>query len=422
MKATFTEDTMRRLSERRGERVVVHDPKLPGLRAELRPAGTVSFSVVRRMRGGGPVRVTIGSWPAITVDAARTVARGHLLSLAQGVNPNDTAREIKEQTTLENVTFGELFELMLTLPAKKGGRRTTTPRRAKTVDEYVRLRDRFLSAWLKRKAHTITNNEVAERHRAIGVDSGPYQANRVLAVVVATFEAGIERKRFSGDNPAVGGDVSRFAETSRERRLTADELPQFWRALDVENELFRDFFRLALLTGARRSNLQAMAWQDVDLHHQVWSVPGAQSKNGSPLVVVLPPPAIEILTRRKRESDGSPFVFPSSGSTGHLIEPKTAWQRICKRAGLPDLRLHDLRRSLGSWMALDNTSLKIVGEALGHRSTASTEVYARLSKAPVAEAVARATANMMAVVQAAQDAEKSSESGEAPAKTKKRAH
>ncbi len=172
-------------------------------------------------------------------------------------------------------------------------------------------------------------------------------------------------------------------------------MPRFFEALEAEPELLADFFRLALLTGARRSNVQSMAWQNIDLTHGVWSIPGELSKNGTPLVVILSPQAVAILRRRRKSTEGSEFVFPSRGEAGHLVEPKASWKRICQRAGLKDVRIHDLRRSLASWMALGNASLSIVGAALGHRSTATTETYARLASEPVRAAVNAATNAIM---------------------------
>lgn len=77
------------------------------------------------------------------------------------------------------------------------------------------------------------------------------------------------------------------------------------------------------------------------------------------------------------------------------MEPKRAWAAIRQRAGIPDVRIHDLRRTLGSWMAVAGTSLQVIGKSLGHRDLKSTEVYARLSVDPVREAVEKATAAML---------------------------
>ena len=107
---------------------------------------------------------------------------------------------------------------------------------------------------------------------------------------------------------------------------------------------------------------------------------------------------MDVLRRRWEERrEGDVYVFASVGRTGHLVEPKGAWARILRRAGIGDLRIHDLRRTLGSWQAAAGVSLPIIGKSLGHKSAAATQVYSRLSLEPVAAAVDLAA---MAIVRA----------------------
>jgi integrase len=97
--------------------------------------------------------------------------------------------------------------------------------------------------------------------------------------------------------------------------------------------------------------------------------------------------ALEILNDRSWLKDSSiPWVFPSSDSkSGHLENIRAAWKRILDRAGLENLRIHDLRRTLASYQAIAGTSLLIIGKSLGHKSSQSTAIYARLSNDPVRE-------------------------------------
>jgi integrase len=110
--------------------------------------------------------------------------------------------------------------------------------------------------------------------------------------------------------------------------------------------------------------------------------------------VALSPIVLRLLENRKATSTGE-WVFPGRGRTGHLVEPKSAWKRILKRAGLQDLRLHDLRRTLGSWQAATGASLPIIGKTLGHKSLSTTQIYARLNLDPVRLAVNTATDAML---------------------------
>lgn len=138
-----------------------------------------------------------------------------------------------------------------------------------------------------------------------------------------------------------------------------------------------------------------MTWQDINLNTATWTIPGKNAKAHRPIVVPLAGPALQILQERKRHMQSDPWVFPGTGATGHIVEPKSAWKRLLQRSGLEDLRLHDLRHSLASWQASMGVSLAIVGKALGHQTTATTARYAHLASDPVRQAMEQAAAAMM---------------------------
>ena len=99
--------------------------------------------------------------------------------------------------------------------------------------------------------------------------------------------------------------------------------------------------------------------------------------------------------KARLEANGEEWVFPGAGATGHLASPKRAWKRVLDRAKIRDLRIHDLRRTLGSYQARTGASLVIIGKSLNHKSAQSTSVYARLDIDPVRESITRATADML---------------------------
>src|SRR5262249_18477979 len=133
-----------------------------------------------------------------------------------------------------------------------------------------------------------------------------------------------------------------------------------------------------------------------------WTIPAQEFKTRKPLTVPLAPEAIGILTRRKTNAIND-WVFPSRSRSGHLVEPKTAWERIRERAKLADVRIHDLRRTLGSWQAALGTPLNIIGRSLGHLRQETTAIYARLNLDPVRASVNAAAA---AIATAAKGEEK----------------
>ncbi|MGW8256012.1 MAG: site-specific integrase, partial [Thermoguttaceae bacterium] len=238
---------------------------------------------------------------------------------------------------------------------------------------------------------SVHKTDVQALHAKIGTQHGRYAANRLLALVRAMFNKAPDMG-YSGGNPTTG--IKKFPEEKRDRFLHGEELKRFFDALSKEPDpLFRDFFLVALLTGARRSNVQTMRWQDIDFATGLWRIP--ETKSGKPVVVPLVAPVVRILQNRLMENSGSDWAFPSYGKNGHIVEPKAAWKRIITRAGLTDVRPHDLRRSLGSWMAMAGTGLPVIGKMLGHTQPSTTAIYARLQTESVKEAAEKATAAIL---------------------------
>ena len=226
----------------------------------------------------------------------------------------------------------------------------------------------------------------------------PATVRQIRALASSMFSKAIEWGYLEA-NPASGVKVSGPV-VRRDRFLQADELPRFFAALAEEpNATMRDFILLALLTGARRANLCAMHWNEIKLEAGLWRIP--LTKNGEAQSVTLCPEAVTILEVRREAKDGG-FVFPGSGESGHIEEPKKAVQRVMERAGIPygrketnGVTLHDLRRTLGSWQARTGASLTIIGKSLNHKSRQATAIYARLDLDPVRQSVNTATAAML---------------------------
>ena len=241
-----------------------------------------------------------------------------------------------------------------------------------------------------KRLSTIKKADVQRLHSTIGTKCGIYAANRTLSLLKAMFNKADEIG-YRGSNPCKG--IKKFAEVARDRFLQQGEAEAFFAALQDEEAVFRDFFLMSLLTGARKGNVLSMRWTDVDLLAGHWRIP--ETKNGSVVVVPLVAPALQILETRRRAAAGCQWVFPGHRRGDHLRSPKGSWERILRAAKLEDLRPHDLRRTLGSWMACQNVSLTIVGKVLGHKSPQATAVYARLAMDPQRQAMDAATTAML---------------------------
>lgn len=379
MKIDFSRRLLDTLRPPATGRTWVYDAAQPGLALMITDRDARSFYLYKKV-AGRPQRIRLGGLDEITVDQARKLCAKKLGAIADGANPMAERRAIREETTL-----GDLWA-WFSAQAKMRKRSFGT--------DQSRWKH-HLEAWQSRRLSEITSADVSALHTRTGKDK-PITANRVLALLSTMYN----RARtigYAGGNPCEA--VQRFAEESRERFLNADELRRFTAALAAEAPLYRDLFNMCLWTGQRQGNVRSMRWDEVDLKAGTWSIPAAKFKTNKPLLVHLSAPALKILKDRKKlaeKSTGSiEWVFPQTDNpTRYVTNPTKAWARVCKAAKLPDVRIHDLRRTAGSWMAATGANLSVIGKSLGHRTMQTTATYARLDLSPIAAAVNTATVAM----------------------------
>jgi len=376
----FTKDALNALpTPATGQRVSYADAKTTGLQVRVTSSGVKTFSIFRRIKGGQPERVTLGRFPDMTIEQARKLSARVNSAIEEGANPAELKRAHKGEPTLT-----EFFDMY--------GIRHGQKKRAWS-DDQQRFRDYLEKPLGKKKLSSITRESVG---RILADMDGDGRAgatvNNVRALASGIFGKAIEWS-YLADNPVKG--IKTRKANKRDRFLQSDELPRFFEAVAEEpNEIIRDYFLIGLLTGARRSNVLAMRWADVNLTEGLWRID--RTKNGDPQNVTLSPEAVTILEARKSTASGDTFVFPGTGKSGHLVEPKKGWARVLERAGITDLRIHDLRRTLGSWQAKTGASMAIIGKSLNHKSQQTTAIYARLDLDPVRQAVNTATSAMLA--------------------------
>jgi integrase len=377
------------------DRVVIHDSEVKGFSIRI-SRGSRTFYLYRWI-GGRPQRIRLGGYPELAPEAARKLAEKANGEVAQG---KDLAAERRRRRTPSRTdpTLGEVFDHTLEHHWKP---------HARTWEWYEQVFNNHTpAAWKSRRLSSLTKVDLLERHRAIGKQNGTYIANRWRSIVHRLFEVAVEDFDFAGGNPV--RKVKRFAEQERERFVTPEELPQLFDAIDAAPDVrVADFLRLALLTGARKTAILRMKFEDVDLSRAVWSIPSSDSKNKSPVHVPLVPEAVEIIHSRLTTAGGREWVFPGRHGRGHLTDVRKPVAKVFKAAGLEDVHLHDLRRTFGSWQAANGSSELVIGKSLGHRNSRSTAVYARLTLDPVRHSVERATEAMRDVVHAARAKQKS---------------
>lgn len=270
----------------------------------------------------------LGDFPDLTIDQARSKASELNVAIAYGKQPVPGKRPATAQPT-----FGDLFTWYLDEHAKEH-------KRSWKQDE-ERFRN-HLQGLAKCKLTAITKADVRQLHVKIGADSGKYAANKMLFLVRAVFNYAAANDRWDGPNPALG--ITPYQEQSRDRRLNPNEMPAFMKAVGEEsNADVRDFVLLGLFTGARKTNLLEMQWGQLDLEGKTWRI--LRTKNGTPQTIPLNALALDILRDRHRTGT-SPWVFPGTGVTGHMKDPRKGWMRILAAAGITDLHIRDLRRAI----------------------------------------------------------------------------
>lgn len=367
-----------------GGRATCYDAEIPKLALRITSSGTKTFYVIKRT-DREVVWFKLGVFPDMTVERARKEAQKSLAAFASDQNPAEIRRAQKQEPT-----FGEMF--------KEYGERHGIKKRSWTTDQS--LYANHLQSLAPRKLTTISRSIISrilsdlEREGKAGAT-----INNVRALISSIYGRAIEWGHAT-TNPVAG--IRTRTKVKRDRFLQADELPRFFQSLaEEQNETLRDYILLALLTGARRANLLAMRWVEINLGEYVWRIP--DTKNGTPQNVTLSPEAVAILQARREAAENSAvFVFPGTGESGHIEEPKKAVIRVMERAAIPygrnnpdGVTLHDLRRTLGSWQAKTGASLAIIGKSLNHKSQQATAIYARLDLDPVRASVNTATAAMM---------------------------
>jgi integrase len=345
-----------------------------------------------RGRGRAKLEVRIGDATAMSTATAREKA----LKLAGG---NEEARAAPIRMRTDGVTAGKAFEEYLAESRAGTFIVGCRPPKENTLGSYVGLWETHVRSRYGRQSLHHLAGHVPDIVAKLA--SKPVTAKRLTQVLRNVFAWSTRRGHWHGANPVIDVVTGRPAKIapppSRARHLTVEEAQRLLAVLEGQPQPWLDFFRLALLVGARAGSIRHMAWSELDLGAGVWNLPW--SKNSDPVVIPLVRQAVEILKARRAAGTGSPFVFPRRG---HPDEPiadyGNAWVKIRKAAKIEDVRVHDLRRTVGTWATADGHSLQSVGRLLGHRSLSSTLVYARANTELARQAAEAVASRLEAVV------------------------
>jgi len=376
----MTTETRKKLTERDvaalkpGSRdLALWDAALPGFGVRVKPSGVKSFVLWYRNRHGEKRLYTFGTTAAYRVEQAREEARKQLVRIKEeGADPLVERREARSGETVADLCARYLAEHAE--PHKK--------------PSAVKSDKRLIAANIKpvlgnRRIAGITSADVAKLHHA--KRETPYEANRTLALLSKVFAlAEVWKLRPAGSNPCRG--IKRYKEATRERFYSPDELARLGNALaEAEHNGTAPAgailaIKLLALTGCRVGEILSLKWEHVDLSAGLLRL--ADAKAGA-RNVPLGAPAIALLSDLPR--DGSPWVVAGMGAGEPLSvwTLESAWQRLRKRAGLTDARLHDLRHTTGTYAGAAGLNAFIVRDLLGHKTLAMTGRYVERDTDPL---------------------------------------
>jgi integrase len=380
----LTKATVKAATYRPGgaSRQVIWDAKLRGFGCRVTPEGGRSFVILYRANGRqrlmslGPVQ------DFKTLDEARTRAGGLLHGLRQdGIDPM-AARERMAAAESMDEAWGAYERDHI-------AKQSANTRRAVRSIWSVHLAPVVASL----KPGQVTKADAIRVLDRASERGGPVVANRAVQRLRAMLAWLHDRndKQFPDNwrNPAVvtrsrGGDgLKLHRENPREHILDIEQLRRLLTALAQEDPWVRSFVSLLMMTGARKEEIRTLQWDAVDLERGTATLP--KTKNGKPFTLSLPPGAVAIL-RDLPVVSGSPFVFPQHRATPRqngpqpMIEPRHAYKRALKRAGLPaSTTFHDLRRSFATVLAMNGESAEAISRALNNTSTVAAKHYIQLA-------------------------------------------
>ena len=282
------------------------------------------------------VRARIGRHNQIPTDRARKMAQKLIYEMTDGKDVNARKKAIQG----ESITLQQAYDEFLEKRDLK----------ERTIWDYQRAMDISFKNWKRKRIIDVTREMVSRHYTKLGNQIGKAQANQSMRFLrsLINFAAGQyengDGKPLIKDNP-----VSIITQTKTwyrvERRQTIiknHDLASWFESVDSLNgDLVKDYLKVLLFTGLRRQEAMKLRWDQVDLKAKTLTI--IDTKNRNPLTLPLGPFILKLLKARKSNATDSPFVFPGTGRTGHLVESKYQTAQVTKESGIK-FCLHDLRR------------------------------------------------------------------------------
>jgi integrase len=319
-----------------GNQTIYRDGQLKGFALRVTRNGAKSF-IVEKRTNNKLARVTIGRYGDLTVEQARLEAQKILGKLAIGINPITEKRKLP----LQHVTLEMVFEDYLKARKKL---------KPKTIHEYTKLMNLAFSNWKKKALVNLTGDDIEFHHNELGGNHGKNYANSAMRLLRALFYFAMDKYKDEQQKPLIIENPVRhlskvkawFPQKIRKNHIKLHQLQPWYQAtLNSGNDIIRDYLITILFTGLRKNEAAQLRKVDVDLKDKTLTIP--DPKNHEAHTLPLPDHLCLLLEKRMKGSPNE-FVFPGTGKTGHLVEPKKQIYKICSEADLT-FSIHDLRRT-----------------------------------------------------------------------------
>jgi integrase len=364
---------------------VRYDDKLAGFGVRVMSSGRRFYFVRYRNKYGRSRWFTIGEHGKVTPDAARTMAKRVLQTVAvDGRDPSGEREAFRAAPTVNHLLDRYVKEH---LEQRNGPR---------TIESFNGIVERDIRPEIGHlKVAAVTRQDMHKLHAARSAT--PRQANMMMSVCSKVFNlAEVWEMRPEGTNPC--RKIERYRENHRERFLSAEELGRLGTTLRRAESagllrkngvptLYRRVttaaVELLLFTGCRLSEILNLKWEQVDFADGKITL--LTTKSGRSQQVTMNAPARQVL-RELEATKSSEWVLPSVSSIKRPLSKagiEAAWTKVRSAAQLDDVRLHDLRHTVGTYAAQSGANAFLVRDLLRHKNLAMTGRYVNRADVPV---------------------------------------